>query len=120
MRGTGARNTLGRGLRIGAVALCALIAVFIAAPSTWGNGIVDHGGHVVQDTSHSIAAPRTLPPAQGHHLQAAAHTLVMVVLAVVLGVVLLAAARRLHRVNPPHVVSPASVWADRRGPPVMG
>jgi hypothetical protein len=107
-------------LTIVAVALCSLIALFIAAPSTWGNGIVDHGGRVVQDTSHSLTAPSAVTPAKGHQLESAAHTLVVAVVSIVLGVLLLEAARRIRAASALHVVTPASVWAERRGPPSVG
>jgi hypothetical protein len=119
MLSTGGRRSLDRGLVVGATLLCTLIALFIAAPSTWGSGVVDHGGRVVEHTTESIAGPRTLQPAQDQTLQTAAHTLVMAVMVVVLGAATICCPRRLENVAPAFVSSPALVWVNRRGPPLI-
>jgi hypothetical protein len=118
MRSSGGRNARPRGLRVGAVVLFTLLALFIAAPSTWGAGIVDHTGKVVESTTAElIAAPRTLPPDHSTHLQAAAHTLVVVVLIAALGVAVVGCTRRRESGAAAHGASPALLWLQRRGPP---
>jgi hypothetical protein len=104
-------------MRIGAIALLASVALFIAAPSTWGQGVVDHGGRVTQNSTTSIAAPRTLGPSHAHGVTAAGHTLVVVVLVVALGASVLICTGRLTRVEAVDSASPALDWVLRRGPP---
>jgi hypothetical protein len=117
MGSRGGHRSLSTGLKIGAVALVALVALFIGAPSTWGNGVVDHGGRVVQNTTKSIAAPRAVSPGTGQQLQASAHTFVLAVLIVSLGVAVIGCTRRLDHRATAFGSSPALLWVNRRGPP---
>jgi hypothetical protein len=104
----------------GAVALCALLTLFIAAPSTWGAGVVDQSGKVVQThAASSLSAPRTLSPSSGSHLQAAAHTIVMAVLVTLLGVAVIGCTRRREPIADAQGPSPVLHWVQRRGPPRM-
>jgi H+/Cl- antiporter ClcA len=98
--------------------LFTLVALFVAAPSTWGSTIVDHGGGTVETHAESITAPQTLPPSHGSHLHTAAHTLVVVVLIAALGVAVLGCTRRRAPRSAGHGSSPALVWVQRRGPPL--
>ena len=120
MRSTGGRDARSPGLRLGAIVLFTLVALFIAAPSTWGAGVVDHTGKVVESTTAElIAAPRSLPPHHGNHLQAAAHTLVVAVLVAALSVAVLGCTRRREPSAAAHGASPALLWVRRRGPPQL-
>jgi hypothetical protein len=117
MRSQGGTRRLSRGLGFGAIALFASVALFIAAPSTWGNGVVDHGGRVTQDTTQSITAPHSVAPSGGHNLHAAAHTLVIAVLIVALGFAVIGCTRRRDLEADDHVTSRTLLWVQRRGPP---
>jgi hypothetical protein len=102
---------------MGAIALVASVALFIAAPSTWGNGVVDQRGRVTQSNAQSLTAPHAVAPAGGQHLHAAAHTLVIAVLVVALGIAILGGTRRRESDTTAIVASRTLSWVQRRGPP---
>jgi hypothetical protein len=104
-------------MRIGAIALFATVALFIAAPSSWGNGVVDHGGRVTQNATQSITAPQTVAPNHGSSLQAAAHTLVVAVLVFAMAVAFIDCVRRRELHTNRYATSPTLRWTQRRGPP---
>jgi hypothetical protein len=119
MRSQGGTRGPSWGIRIGAIALFASVALFIAAPSSWGNGVVDHGGRITQNSTQSITAPQTVAPNHGSNLQAAAHTLVVAVLVFAIGVAVLGCTRRRELHANQLVTSRTLRWTQRRGPPPL-
>jgi hypothetical protein len=98
------------------VALCLLLVVFIAAPSTWGGTSVDMTGASGSTSSGAITAPHHLAPTT--QLVAAVVRAVSLVLALAgLSAAVVGCTRRRE----PHAVkrgrTNVRTWAQRRGPP---
>jgi hypothetical protein len=96
-----------------------LISVFIAAPSTWGAGVVDHAGNVVETQGGSVMTAKSLAPVTTHAVHLAGRAIVMVVLLAVFAVASFGCTRRSD--HDAFWNGPALTlwWVQRRGPPAL-
>jgi hypothetical protein len=96
-----------------------LVSVFIAAPSTWGEGVVNHSGGVVESSGGSVITAESLAPVTTHAVHLAGRAIVMAVLLAVFAVAAFGGTSR--RDHDAFWSDPALTlwWVQRRGPPAL-
>jgi hypothetical protein len=96
-----------------------LVCTFIAAPSTWGEGVVNHSGSVVESDGGSVITAESLAPVATHAVHLAGRAIVMAVLLAVFAVATFGGTRR--RDHDTFSSGPALTlwWVQRRGPPAL-
>jgi hypothetical protein len=98
------------------VALCLLLVVFVAAPSTWGGTTIDVTGASGSTSSGAIAAPHHLAPTT-QDLAATVRAVTFVLVLTGLCAVVIGCTRRRHPHAMRHGRTNVRTWAQRRGPP---
>jgi DMSO reductase anchor subunit len=98
------------------VALCLLLVVFVAAPSTWGGTTVDMTGASGSTSSGAITAPHHLAPTT-QLLSAVVRAVTFVLVLAGLCAVVVGCTRRREPRAVKHGRTNVRTWAQRRGPP---
>jgi len=103
---------------VGAVVMCASMALFIAAPSSWGSPTVDPGGAAIAtSTGEALIAPHAVAQnaPRPHAIGIVAVAFILLALA---GVTIDGCTRRRESLPARHARVRALHWMPRRGPPV--
>jgi hypothetical protein len=106
-----------RAIVLGALLLCTLLSLFVAAPSSWGSDVVDHAGMSVSASSASIVAPRTVAPQTHHQVRVSLRVVAFVVIVAALAAAAGGCTRRRAHDATTTDTAHARSWVRRRGPP---
>jgi hypothetical protein len=113
------RRPKGRNVALlAAVVMCASVALFIAAPSSWGSPTVDPGGAAIAtSTGEALVAPQALV-VSAPRLHVISVMVIAFALLATAGVAVTGCTRRWESLPARHARIRALHWMQWRGPPV--